>query len=103
MLYIVFMSMFYLVFLSCLFVADVLFIVLSVRSKTLRSLSSVVFVSFFFVLLYEIGREISIAFFGVPHALSLQRVRLLVFEYFLFGYFFNEVRYYVEKIRSKSL
>ena len=97
------MSMMYFGFLLLLLLTDALLVRSSIRTRTLKSISGVFYAAFLLVLLYEIRRECLIAFFDMPHALTIQRARLLAVEYFLFGNFFNEVKSYVQNIRTTSL
>lgn len=94
--------MFFLSFLCVLLCSNLLILRSTFRTKSGRSLSAIVFICFFFVLIYEIYREISGLLTGHFQPYSLGRVRVLLVEYFLYGYFFKEVVDHVTRFLSKT-
>ena len=98
----IYSTLYYGAFLLLLLLIDVTFLCAAVRSEHIISLSTFVFLQFLFVLLYEIYREWQVVTQGATFPINMTRVHVLMFEYFIYGFFTSKVTSYVEKNWRKA-
>ena len=99
---ILYSSLYYVMFLTGLLMLDVIFLIITIRTKKLFSVFFAVQVQFLVIIGYEFFREWHVVQNGAPYPLTMFRVNMLCMEYFIYGAFVTKVISYVETNWQKA-
>ena len=99
---ILYSSIYYLFFMTVLLTVDVIFLTLSIKTRSVWSISFLVFLQFLCIMLYELHRELVVMYQGEAFPLTHARIGVLLFEHYIYGFASCKVIDYVETHWSKT-